>query len=74
MRGASRHGWHSGVIDYSAGVSGGYKVLEDIWLSLGYNFTGYSDRDFSAADYTAQGPYLRFRVRLNQETTHEMLR
>ncbi len=74
LRGASRHGWQSGVIDYSAGVSGGYKVLEDIWLSLGYNFTGYSDRDFSAADYTAQGPYLRFRVRLNQESTHEMLR
>ena len=74
LRGATRHGWQSGVVDYSAGVSGGYKVLEDIWLSLGYNFTGYSDRDFSAADYTAQGPYLRFRVRLNQETTHEMLR
>ena len=74
VRGASRHAWEGGVVDWSGGVSGGYRLLEDIWLSLGYNFTGYRDRDFSAADYTAQGPYLRFRVRLNQETTHEMLR
>lgn len=74
VRGSTRHSWHSGNTDYSGGVSGGYKVLEDIWLSLGYNFAGYRDRDFSASDYTAQGPYLRFRVRLNQESTHEMLR
>ncbi len=73
-RAAGRHAWRTGIVDYSAGLSGGYKLLEDIWLSLGYNFTGYRDRDFSAVDYTAQGPYLRFRVRLNQETTHEMLR
>ncbi|MCP3867596.1 MAG: OmpA family protein [Gammaproteobacteria bacterium] len=74
LRTATRHHWQSGSMDYSAGVSGGFKVLEDLWLSLGYNFTGYHDRDFSAADYTAQGPYLRFRVRLNQEMTNEMLR
>jgi uncharacterized repeat protein (TIGR01451 family) len=69
LRGSSRHGWQSGVVDYSTGVSGGVKLLEDLWLSLGYNFAGYHDRDFSAADHTAQGPYLRFRLRLNQEMT-----
>ncbi len=55
-RGSARHGWTADVLQYSAGLSGGYKLLEDIWLSLGYNFAGYHDRDFSAADYTAQGP------------------
>ena len=68
------HGWTAGVSEWSSGLSCGYKLLEDVWLSVGYNFTGYVDRDLGAGEYTAHGPYFRFRVRFNQESTREMLR
>ena len=48
-------------------------VLEDLWLSLGWNVRGFRDRDFDAAGWTAQGPFVRFRFRFNQESSREML-
>ena len=41
------------------------------YTSLGYNAWGFSDKDFSAADYTAQGPYIRFRMKFDQQTVKD---
>ncbi|MCP4573750.1 MAG: OmpA family protein [bacterium] len=70
---SARNSWSSHVHDLSLGAAVGLKVLEDVWLSLGYNVAGFRDRDFTGG-YTAQGPFLRFRFRFNQESKHEMLR
>jgi hypothetical protein len=44
------------------------------WISLGYNTTGFTDRDFSAADYTAKGPFIRFRFKFDQNSVKEAIR
>ncbi len=70
---AARNSWRQDVHDFSLGASAGVMLLEDLWLSLGWNLRGFRDRDFDAAGWTAQGPYLRFRFRFNQESSRELL-
>ena len=60
------HSWESDVMDYGIGVDLGFNVAENIWLSLGYNVTGFEDDDFERARYTAKGPFLRFSVKADQ--------
>ncbi|MDH5389151.1 MAG: OmpA family protein [Gammaproteobacteria bacterium] len=58
---------------HSSGVSVGFQLARNIWLSLGYNLDGFEDKDFSAAGYTAQGPYIRFRMKFDQDTGAEIM-
>ena len=60
------HSVNSSVMRYSSGFSIGHSVFENTWLSVGYNVSGFEDDDFTAADYTAQGPYVKFRMKLDQ--------
>ncbi len=48
---------------YSGGVSVGHSFAKNIWLSVGYNLSGFRDDDFSGADYTAQGVYMKCRAK-----------
>ena len=59
---------NSGVREYGVGASVGYKVVDNMWLSAGYNVRGLSDRDFSGAGYRAQGPYVTLRMKVDQDT------
>jgi hypothetical protein len=72
LRGSVLHSWHGGQFSYSGGTSAGYNVADNMWVSVGYNVTGFSDKDFSAADYTAQGPYLRFRMKFDQNSLKDV--
>ncbi len=36
-------------------------MVENLWLSLGYDFSGFTAKDMSGSDYTQQGVYLRIR-------------
>lgn len=63
---------NSAIMEYSTGVSVGWNMSRNIWLSVGYNFDGFDDRDFSAAGYTATGPYIRFRMKFDQDTAGEV--
>ena len=58
---------------YSGGVSVGHSFAKNVWLSLGYNFSGFRDDDFSAADYTAQGVYVKCRAKFDQNTARQLL-
>ncbi len=62
---------NSGITKYSTGLSFGWNMTRNIWLSVGYNFAGFNDRDFSAAGYTAAGPYIRFRMKFDQDTADD---
>jgi len=53
---------------YSLGVSAGWSMAKNVWLSFGYNFDGFEDDDFSAAGYTAAGPYIRFRLKFDSDS------
>jgi uncharacterized repeat protein (TIGR01451 family) len=67
------HSWNAGQVDYCSGLSVGYAVVKNMWVSLGYNFSGFKDEDFSAADYTAAGPYVKFRLKFDQQSVREMV-
>jgi hypothetical protein len=71
MRASLLHSWHSGQYEYSCGPSTGYNIFDNAWVSLGYNIFGFEDKDFSSANYTAQGPYVRFRMKFDQQTVKE---
>ena len=61
------HSYQSSVLDYGAGIELGYNLADSMWLSVGYNFAGFHDDDFSDARYTAQGPFLTLTVRAHQD-------
>ncbi|MFP5339204.1 MAG: flagellar motor protein MotB, partial [Gammaproteobacteria bacterium] len=60
--------WQTRTRLYAAGPSLGYTPADNAWVSLGYNLLGFRDRDFDAARYTAQGPYLKLRIKFDQNT------
>ncbi len=49
-------------IDYGLGFELGYIFKNNLWLSLGYNFIGFRDKDFDPNGELAQGLFLRFRM------------
>jgi hypothetical protein len=63
-----RHSWDEGAVSYAVGPSLGFTPFTNAWFSLGYNVVGFSDRDFEAMHYTAQGPYLMMRFKFDQQT------
>ena len=72
LQASSLQSWNSDQVDYSVGASLGYLVMTNAWASLGYNLVGFRDDDFSAANYTAQGPYVRFRLKFDQDTVRSL--
>ncbi|MEQ1661546.1 MAG: hypothetical protein ABL877_02495 [Thiobacillus sp.] len=60
--------WNSQVRQTALGVSLGHSLLENMWVSVGYNFAGFNDADFAGADTHAQGPYLSVRMKIDQDT------
>ena len=62
------HSWNSDVKHYSLGASLGYKLMDNTWVAVGYNFLGFDDADFSGAEYRAQGPYAAIRMKIDQDT------
>ncbi len=71
VHGSVLHSWNSDTFEYSAGADVGYSPVTNIWVSLGYNLVGFEDDDFSSASYTAQGAYMRFRAKFDQQSVRE---
>ena len=55
------------TVSYASGVETGYLVMENLWLSAGYNWRGFRDRDLTGSDYTAKGLYLRLRWKFDED-------
>ncbi|MDQ8037085.1 MAG: hypothetical protein REI12_06650, partial [Pedobacter sp.] len=72
LRGSVLHSWGPGVMDYSMGVSVGVTPIPNAWLSLGFNFTGFRDSDFSGSEYSAQGVYLKMRLKVDQDSIRQI--
>lgn len=53
--------------NYMLGIEAGYLVKKNMWLSVGYNFEGLSDNNFSNETFYKKGVYLRFRLKLGEE-------
>ena len=68
VHGSMLNSWNSGVHVFSAGASVGYRVMDNTWLSVGYNVKGLNDKDFNGAEYRAKGLYATIRVKFDQDT------
>ncbi len=66
------HSYAADVINRSYGVETGWDVGTNMWLSVGYNFSGFYDEDFTANHYTAKGIFIRFRFKFDQDTVKSM--
>jgi hypothetical protein len=66
------HSYSAGVTSRSFGIETGWDVGTNMWLSLGYNFSGFYDQDFTANHYTAKGVFIRFRFKFDQDTVKNM--
>ena len=64
----SLRSWGSGARDFQVGVSVGFKVADNAWLSVGYNQRGFNDPDFAGAQYRVEGLYLNLRFKFDQNT------
>lgn len=62
-----------GIGEYGLGIDLGISLAENIWISFGYNFSGFDDEDFSRNRYTAQGPFLRLRMKVDQASLKSLL-
>jgi hypothetical protein len=61
------------VSDQSIGVDLGMTLMKNVWISVGYNFAGFRDDDFEASRYLAQGPYIKFRMKADQDTFKDLI-
>lgn len=74
LRGSLLHSWSLDQLRYGSGVSVGYSPVKNIWANLGYNLTGFQDQDFSRADFTAQGPYIKLRMKFDQSSVRDAVK
>jgi len=72
-QGSATYAQSSDVASFSAGLSVSRSLRRDMWVRLGYNFTGFVDDDFVAADYTRHGPYLQFRLKLDRNSVRRFV-
>ncbi len=68
-----RHVWSAHEVRYAYGPTVGITPFTNAWFSLGYTVKGYSDRDFSAAHHSQQGPFISFRYKFDQQTAKGLL-
>ncbi len=66
------HSWNTHQYEYTYGLSVGFNPATNLWLSLGYNWAGFDDNDFSMAGYNAQGVYLTLRFKFDQQSIRDV--
>ena len=64
---------NSNTLDYAFGPSIGFNPADNVWLSAGWNIEGFVDDDFSAAEYARRGPFVRLRIKFDQNTAKGLL-
>jgi hypothetical protein len=50
---------------WAQGVEVGYLLRQNLWLSAGVNWVGFSDAELTGSDYTNKGVYLRLRFKFD---------
>lgn len=52
---------------YLVGAEISYSPMNNLWLSLGYNFMGFEDEDIAYDDTTIEGAYFRLRFKFDED-------
>lgn len=50
---------------WAQGIEVGYLLKTNLWLSLGVNWRGFSDRELTGSEYTNKGVYARLRFKFD---------
>jgi uncharacterized repeat protein (TIGR01451 family) len=74
LQGSLLHAYENQSFQNSVGTYIGYNLFLNTYIGLGYNFIGFDDGDFSKAQQSQQGAYLKFRVKFDQEGLEEALK
>ena len=56
-----------GARQYAYGVEVGYVVVDNLWVTLGYNFRGFRDDELTGSDYTNRGWVLGMRYKFDED-------
>lgn len=56
-----------GARQYAYGVEVGYVLVDNLLVTVGYNWRGFSDKDLTASDYTNQGWVLGMRYKFDED-------
>jgi hypothetical protein len=56
-----------GARQYGVGIETGYAVVDNLWLSVGFNLLGFNDDDLVESDYTRRGVYIRLRYKFDEK-------
>ena len=73
LHGFALHTGGDGTTQYAFGPSIGFNPMENAWISIGYNLTGFHDPDFEAAEYTNNGIFLKARFKFDQSSLEAFL-
>lgn len=68
LQGAALNSLHTRTTSWSCGVSFGLTPFKNGWISIGYNFTGFTDPDFNAGGFTDKGAFIQFRVKIDSDS------
>jgi len=52
---------------YGLGLELGFMVMENLWVSGGYNIFGYRDDDLASGEYTNKGVFVRLRYKFDED-------
>jgi hypothetical protein len=60
------HSWSGDQYEKGYGFSVGYNAAKDMLLRIGYNISGFRDVDFSKADFTSRGLFIKLSLKFDQ--------
>ncbi|MBO9623855.1 MAG: DUF11 domain-containing protein [Sphingomonas sp.] len=63
-----RHNLTDGLTSFALGPQIGFNPADDVLVTLGYNVSGFRDRDFAAARHTDAGFFAAMRVKFDTDT------
>ena len=72
VHGTTLQSWNAHVGDSALGLDVGLTAIRNVWISVGYNYRGFADRDFVANRYTARGFFVTFRIKADQDTFRDL--
>ena len=51
---------------YGMGMETGYQIMPNVWLSVGYNLTGFKNDDLAGESVTRRGSFIRMRFKFDE--------
>jgi uncharacterized repeat protein (TIGR01451 family) len=68
VSGSVRQGNGARTTNYAMGPTISVSPFKNSYITFGYNFAGFNDRDYAEARYTRSGPFVTLRLKLDQDS------